>query len=75
MSDQNPSHADLARALGRVEGKVDALVEASLRRDGRYDGHDVRMSKLEGHKNVQYGVLATVASVVGWPAMKIWLGL
>lgn len=73
-----PSHNDIYRAIGRLEGKLDSLLAASDFRDGRYDKMDERTTKLETHKSVSHGLhvgVISIATFLGWPTVKIWLGL
>lgn len=68
------SHEDLARALGRVEGKLDQLIDTVV---PEQHNHDERLRALEKEKNIRYAresMIAGVLAWVGWPTIQKWFG-
>lgn len=68
-----PTHSDLYKSIGRLEGKVDILLAASAVRDGRYDIHDERLRNLERDRNIRIGERGVVAAIllwIGWPKIS-----
>lgn len=69
------SHEDLARALGRVEGKLDQLISEVI---PEQHSQDKRIKALEKEKWTRYGRESLIVGVlgwIGWPTISKWLGV
>lgn len=62
----SPNHADLNRALGRVEGEMAGVKEGMERIEGLLRSLDQRMGVLEDEKNQRKGALAALMVFSGF---------
>jgi hypothetical protein len=62
---------EIARALGRIEGKVEAIQAQLTAGATRMDNYSGRLRRLEGWQKFVLGISAAVAAVVSF-LMDFW---
>lgn len=74
-----PSHGDILRAIGNIEGELSGLIKAVDEMKsavaGRLDNHGARIGDLEKSRAWFLGAVAVIASIVSaaWAAVVNWL--
>lgn len=62
------NHADVMRAIGRLEGKIDGLTQANLVQAALHTNqlkeHDTRLHKVEKSQSTLFGGVAVAATLL-----------